>query len=281
MIVYIKGAGDLASGIALRLYRSHFSVIMTDLPEPTAVRRTVCFSEAIRLGKCRVEDVYAVRAENAREALMWLGKGVIPVLADPEARSLKEVRPEVLVDAIMAKKNTGTSIKDASTVIGVGPGFTVGVDCHAVIETKRGHTLGRVIRQGTAIANTGVPGVIAGRGAERLLRASADGIFCAERKIGDLVKKGDRVASVNGVPVLAQTDGMIRGMLPTGLTVYEGMKAGDVGPRGAAADFTTVSDKSLAIAGGALEAILEREAGKLWRREKGNLRIYTAGTEVI
>jgi xanthine dehydrogenase accessory factor len=169
----------------------------------------------------------------------------------------------VLIDAIMAKKNTGTSINDAPAVIGVGPGFTAGIDCRAVIETKRGHTLGRVITEGSALPNTGVPGDIGGYTTERLLRAGAGGVFEALAEIGDEVKKGDIVAVVRrpgepeeGVPIRAEIDGILRGLLPTGINVTRGMKAGDIDPRCERAHCFTVSDKALAIAGGALEALL-------------------------
>ena len=245
MLVVIKGAGDLASGIALRLHHSKFDVVMTDLPVPLAVRRTVAFSEAIRLGSTEVEDVKAERAENTEEVRDCLARGVIPVLADPEAEIIKILKPEVVVDAILAKKNTGTTKNDAKMVIGVGPGFTAGKDCHAVIETKRGHTLGRVIRHGSAIPNTGVPGNVGGQTIRRLLKAPADGIFHPEKEIGDLVKEGDRVGNVDGVPVT------------------KGMKSGDVDPRGATVDHLTVSDKATSIGGGVLEAILSYAGDRL------------------
>lgn len=256
MLVVIKGAGDLASGIALRLHRSRFDIIMTDLPVPTAVRRTVAFSEAIRLGSACVEDVKAERAESAAEAYDCLSRGVIPVIPDPEAEIIQSVKPDVVVDAIIAKRNTGTRIDDAPLVIGVGPGFTAGADCDVVIETMRGHTLGRVIRTGAAIPNTGVPGVIGGQSINRLIRASADGTFHPEKEIGDIVKEGEQVANVDGVPVFSHTGGIIRGMLQDGITVREGMKSGDVDPRGEGVDYMTVSDKASAIGGGVLEAIM-------------------------
>ena len=264
-LVWIKGAGDLASGIALRLMHSGFRIMMTDLPEPTSVRRTVCFSEAIRLGRCRVEDVCAVRANDVSTIRNLLGSAqqpqtAIPVIPDPEGTLAASFHPDVIVDAIIAKKNLGTKITDAPIVIGVGPGFTAGSDCHAVIETKRGHTLGRVIRDGSAIPNTGIPGNIGGFAAERVFRASADGIFHPENDFGDLVHPNDEIAYVEtssgNVPVYAAINGMIRGMLPDGLPVTKGMKAGDIDPRGASVDYRTVSDKALAIAGGVLEAIL-------------------------
>ena len=263
MLVCIKGAGDLASGIALRLHHSKIDVVMTDLPVPLAVRRTVAFSEAIRLGSTAVEDVKAEKAENIDEVRDCLARGVIPVLEDPEAEIVKILKPEVVVDAILAKRNTGTSPDDAKLVIGVGPGFTAGRDCHAVIETKRGHTLGRVIKKGSAIPNTGVPGNVGGQTIRRLIKAPADGTFHPEKKIGDLVKEGDRVANVDGVPVYALTDGKIRGLLQDGVPVTKGLKSGDVDPRGASVDHMTVSDKALSIGGGVLEAILSYAGERL------------------
>lgn len=256
MLIVIKGAGDLASGIALRLHHAKFDVIMTELPVPLAVRRTVAFSEAVRLGRTVVEDVKAARAESADEVKKCLKKGIIPVMPDPEAKIIKEMKPDVVVDAVLAKRNTGTSIDDAPLVIGVGPGFEAGRDCHFVIETKRGHTLGRVIREGSAIPNTGVPGNVGGQTINRLIRASADGIFHPEKKIGDPVKDGERVGNVDGIPVCACTDGMIRGLLQDGVRVTTGLKSGDVDPRGDTVDYRTVSDKALAVAGGVLEAVL-------------------------
>lgn len=263
MLVCIKGAGDLASGIAVRLYRSHLSIVMTDLPEPLAVRRTVAFSEAIRLGGACVEEIRAERAENIEDVRSCLARGVIPVVPDPEAAIFKELRPEVVVDAIMAKRNTGTRMDDAPLVIGIGPGFTAGRDCHAVIETKRGHTLGRTITKGRAIPNTGVPGNVGGQTIHRLLKAPCAGVFHPEKKIGDIVKEGERVANVDGVPVYAQTNGKIRGMLQDGVLVTKGLKSGDVDPRGSSADHLTVSDKALSIAGGVLEAILSHYGDRL------------------
>ena len=263
MLVVIKGAGDLASGIALRLHRSKIDVVMTELPVPLAVRRTVAFSEAIRLGSTVVEDVKAKKAGSADEVRDCLARGVIPVLEDPEAEIIKILKPEVVVDAILAKKNTGTTIDDAKMVIGVGPGFTADEDCHAVVETKRGHTLGRVIWKGSAIPNTGVPGNVGGQTIRRLIKAPADGIFHPEKKIGDIVKEGDRVANVDGVPVYAQTGGKIRGMLQDGVPVTKGLKSGDVDPRGASVDHMTVSDKALSIGGGVLEAILSYAGDRL------------------
>lgn len=261
MLVCIKGAGDLASGVAVRLHHSCIDVVMTDLPVPMAVRRTVAFSEAVRLGTASVEDVRAERAETVEDIHNCLNRGVIPVLVDPDAEIINTLKPDVVIDATLAKRNLGTSIDDAPFVIALGPGFTAGVDCDAVIETMRGHSLGRVILKGAAIPNTGVPGNIGGQTINRLIKATADGIFHPEKDIGDIVKEGERVASVDGVPVYALTGGMIRGMLQDGVYVTKGLKSGDVDPRGRTVDYMTVSDKANAIGGGVLEAILRFNGG--------------------
>lgn len=256
MLILIRGAGDLASGIALRLWHSGMDVVMTDLPQPTAIRRTVSFSEAIVYGETKVEDVTAKKAETPDDALLLLKKGIIPVLADPEARCREYLAPDALVDAILAKRNLGTHITDAPVVIGVGPGFTAGVDCHAVVETMRGHTLGRVICEGSALPNTNIPGLIGGFAGERVLRAPADGIFRGVHKIGDHVEVGDIVGFVGNAPMRCTISGVLRGMIADGTPVKTGLKSGDVDPRDEESYCHTVSDKALAIGGGVLEAIL-------------------------
>ena len=257
MLVVIRGAGDLASGIALRLWRSHIRVVMTDIPQPTAIRRTVCFSQAILHGEMTVEGVTARRAETAAEALTLLETGVIPVLPDPEGACIPLLRPDAVVDAILAKRNLGTRITDAPVVIGVGPGFTAGVDCHAVVETMRGHYQGRVIHDGAAIPNTGIPGLIGGFAGERVLRAPVEGVFHQLLEIGAQVKMGDVAATVDGVPMACTLDGVLRGILADGTPVFKGMKAGDIDPRGEAAHCYSASDKALAVGGGVLEALLD------------------------
>ncbi len=256
MLVYIRGAGDLASGIALRLFHSGMEVVMSDLPVPTSVRRTVCFSEAIRLGRTQVEDVTAVRADTKEEIMKALQESKIPVVPDPSGEICRSLPPNAEVDAIFAKKNLGTAITDAPVVIGVGPGFTAGADCTAVVETKRGHTLGRVIAEGSAIPNTGIPGNIGGYTTERVLRAGCAGVFHSLHAIGDLVTAGEPVAKVGDEVICAKIAGRIRGMLQDGIAVPAGMKLGDVDPRGEAAQYLTVSDKALAVGGGVLEALL-------------------------
>ena len=237
MLVVIRGAGDLATGIALRLHRAGYQIVMTDLPAPTSIRRTVCFSEAIRLGEMTVEDISARKAETPEEALTLAQSGVVAVLADPAGACIPTLRP-------------------GPVVIGVGPGFTVGTDCHAAVETMRGHTLGRALYSGSPLPNTGIPGLIGGRSGERVLRAPADGIFEPRMEIGQLVQEGEIAATVNGKPMRCTLTGCLRGLLQGGLQVHEGMKCGDIDPRGQQANCFTASDKATAIGGGVLEALL-------------------------
>lgn len=269
MLVYMRGAGDIATGIALRLRRAGFEVVMADMPAPTCIRRTVAFCEAIRLGEVRVEGVRARLAHGAAEARTVAGSGDVAIVVDPTAELLPALAPDVVVDAILAKRNLGTAIDMAPVVVGVGPGFTAGVDCHAAVETKRGHYLGRAIYDGSPIPNTGVPGVIGGHGAERVLRAPADGVFDPVASIGDAVRTGDVVARVGGAPMIATIDGVLRGLLAPGVQVHRGMKSGDVDPRGDASFCDTVSDKASAVGGGVLEAILH-VGGALCRPWKGS-----------
>lgn len=257
MLVMIKGAGDIASGIAMRLWRAGINVVMTDLPRPSSIRRTVCFSEAVYRGETMIEEVRARHAENAADALRLLEENILPVIVDPKAESAKELHPDVIVDAILAKENLGTAITDAPGVVGVGPGFTAGVDCHAVVETMRGHTLGRVIWSGGAIPNTGVPGEIGGYTVERVMHSPCGGVFHALRQIGDTVEAGETVATVGGEPLYAKITGTLRGILPEGFEVpREHFKSADVDPRCRLFHCFTVSDKALSVGGGVLEAVL-------------------------
>ncbi len=261
MLILIRGAGDLASGIALRLWRCGFQVVMTDLPHPTAIRRTVAFSEVLLTQTTQVEGITAQKANDSAHARLLLDAGILPVLPDPEAICLSQLCPDVVVDAILAKKNLGTTLDFAPIVIGVGPGFTAGEDCHAVVETMRGHTLGRVYYQGSALPNTGMPGLIGGFSGERVLRAPKSGIFTPCRQIGEQVEEGDVAGTVDGAEMLCTLTGVLRGILPQGTTVHKGMKAGDIDPRCALSHCYTASDKALAIGGGVLEAILTLNGG--------------------
>lgn len=267
--VVIRGAGDLATGVALRLCRARLPVVMLELPEPLAVRRTVAFAEAIPLGRWEVEGVAAVRvldaepARAARAAREAIAAGEVPVAVDPDGALVRELRPTALVDATLAKRNQGTRITDAPVVIALGPGFTAGVDCHAVIETQRGHRLGRVIYRGAAEPDTGLPAPVRGVAGERVVRAPVTGRFTGSREIGEMVAAGavlGEVAPDAGgappVPVVAATAGVLRGLLRSGVQVRAGTKVGDIDPTGDRTRCFTVSDKALAVGGGVLEALL-------------------------
>ena len=254
--VLIRGGGEMASGIAHRLHRCGMKVLITEVGAPTAVRRTVAFAEAVYEGFQTVDGVTAVKINKAEGVHVQWKNGNIPVFVDPSASIREDIRPDVIVDAIMAKQNSSTRLSHARLVIGVGPGFTVGVNAHAVVESNRGHHLGRVIWDGQAEANTGVPAPVSGHTNERVLRVPRPGRFVALRRIGDVVKIGESIGQVNGDPIRAQISGLIRGLLPDGIEVWRGMKAGDIDPRGQREYCYSISDKARAISGGVLEAIL-------------------------
>lgn len=253
-MVIIKGAGDLATGVAYRLNKCGLDVIMTEISSPLVVRRKVSFAEAVYEGTATVEGIQARLAQTVDEALEMLDDNIIPVMVDPEANVVKDLYPQVVVDARMAKRNLGTTIEEAPLVIGLGPGFTAGEDVHAVVETLRGHRLGRVIYGGSAIPDTGSPGNVAGVTRERLLRAPVEGVVVAKRAIGDLVEKGEIVAVIENTPVPAQISGVIRGIIKEGVKVPQGTKIGDIDPR-KDAEWDTISDKALAVGGGVVEAV--------------------------
>jgi xanthine dehydrogenase accessory factor len=268
----IRGAGDLATGVALRLFRSGFAVAMTELEMPTVVRRTVAFAEAVYEGRTVVEGVEGVKAKDASQVADLLERRVIPVVLDPEATARRVIRPVLIVDAIVAKRNLDTRITDAPVVLALGPGFVAGRDVHAVIETKRGHTLGRVITKGAARPNTGIPGEVGGFTAERLLRSPCDGVFRSAREIGDRVSLDETVGHVGDVAIHSQLDGILRGLLRSGLEVTAGLKLGDVDPRASREDCFLVSDKAMAVAGGVLEAACALLGGVHFGRGRGTTR---------
>lgn len=255
-IVVIRGGGDLSTGIAMRLHRSGFDVLVTEIEQPLAVRRLVSLAQAVFDGSVHVEDLEGRMVSGVDEIRQAFRDRVIPVLIDPELKILQDIQPLALVDARMRKKPPKEGLELADFIIGLGPGFTAGVDCHVVIETNRGHMLGRVIRAGSAQADTGVPGTIGGLTAERVLRAPVDGVLKARKQLGDLVQKGEVIAEVAGQPVCAPFDGALRGLIHDGLAVRAGLKVGDVDPRGEALYCALISEKALAIAGGVLEALL-------------------------
>lgn len=255
-LVVIKGAGDLATGVAYRLRRAGFAVVMTEIRQPTVVRRTVSFAQAVFDGAAAVEGMRARLVCTPEEALALARHREVAVIVDPQATVIRALQPSIVVDAIVAKRNTGTRIDDAPAVIALGPGFRADVDAHAVIETNRGHRLGRVIWSGEAEADTGVPGLVDGHGADRVLRAPASGTFVAMREIGEHVSPGDVVGSVDGRPVIVPFDGCLRGLIHGDVHVHRAMKIGDVDPRATLEHCFTISDKALAIGGGVLEAAM-------------------------
>lgn len=259
LVVLLRGGGDISSGIAWRLHHCGFRVVITEIPQPLAVRRKVSFCEAVYDGKAEVEGVKAVLMSAAKDADGAWNRGEIPVIVDPECRIKRVLNPQVLVDATLAKRNLGTSIHDAPLVIAVGPGFEAGKDCHYVVETNRGHYLGRLLVSGSAQPNTGLPGPIMGFTAERVLRAPVDGEWKSSVEIGALLKAGDTVGTVAGGAVEAKIGGVLRGIIRQGIMVSQGMKIGDIDPRGRLDFCTTISEKALAVAGGVLEGILRRQ----------------------
>lgn len=247
----------MASAVAWRIYMSNIrNVLMLETASPLAVRREVSFCEAVHEGRKTVEGVEALKIDDfdgMRKA--WI-QGKIAVAIDPDWKLLDHVQANVVVDAILAKKNTGSHVKEAPLVIGLGPGFVAGKDVHLVVETNRGHNLGRIITFGHAEPNTGIPGPIEGYTEERVLRAPCDGVFKTRLSIGCQVKSGDAIGTVEGETVLARIDGVIRGLIRSPNSVDRGLKVGDIDPRGRAGYCTTISEKGRAIAGAVLEAIL-------------------------
>lgn len=261
-VVLVRGAGDLATGTILRLHNCGFRVLAVECARPSAIRRRAAFCEAVFDGTATVEGVTARLIDRIEQADAVWNAGEIPLIVDEAASCAASCAPTVLVDAILAKRNLGTTRDMAPITIGLGPGFTAGGDVDAVIETMRGHRLGRVIYDGAALPNTGVPGPIAGFAAERVIHAPASGAMTFVRSpepvdIGSIVRKGQTIGFVGGVPVTATLDGVLRGLIREGYPVTEGLKIADIDPRAQEVqNCTTVSDKARAIAGGVLEAML-------------------------
>jgi len=285
--VVIRGGGDLGSGVAARLARSGYGVVVLETAAPAVVRRTVAFAEAVFAGKASVEDLVGElmaagsvedrfetsepgRIAGATGGQIAAERTVVPVVVDPDGGLLRSLRPAAVVDARMAKRNLGTTRDDAPMVVALGPGFEAGVDCDAVVETNRGHSLGRVLWSGHAESDTGIPAPVLGVAEERLVRSPATGTFRGCAAIGDLVATGDVVGTVVSgardpgcarddvarVEARVRTSGMLRGLIADGVVVREGQKIGDVDPRGSAVDPAAISDKALAVGGGVLEALL-------------------------
>ncbi|MBA4391965.1 MAG: molybdenum hydroxylase [Desulfobacca sp.] len=258
LTILIRGAGEMASGVAWRLFQSHFKIVLTEIPHPMAVRRQVSFCEAVYEGSKKVEGVEAVLISSADQVHETWQANRIPLLIDPDLNQALSLKPDVLVDAILAKKNIGTRMHQAPLVVALGPGFRGGIDAHLVIETNRGHNLGRILTEGEAEADTGVPGNIGGYTSERVLRAPAEGVFQTHKRITDLVEPGETLAEVNGIPIESRIKGILRGLIRDKTPVWAGLKVGDVDPRGILENCYTISEKALAIGGGVLEGILRR-----------------------
>jgi len=264
-LILVRGGGDLGTGVAHRLNRSGFTVMITELSQPMAVRRAVAFAEAVYAGSVTVEGVTGRLAQDPMLGMAYAVVDEVPVVVDLDGSVVSRMKPPVVVDARMAKRRLDTRLTDASLVIGLGPGLVAGLDCHAVVETNRGHNLGRVYWEGSAEADTGQPEPVLGAAGERVLRAPAGGVFTGRRQIGDQVHAGDVLGDVAGQPVTAKFDGVLRGLLHDGVAVTQGAKIGDVDPRGVRDFCFTISDKARAIGGGVLEALL---AGiEYWRPE--------------
>lgn len=260
-LVIVRGGGDIATGTINRLYQCGFKVLVLEVAAPSAIRRNVAFSEAVYQGEQKVEDVTCFLAENIVDAVTMLNEGKLVMLVDPEGASIRKLQPMAVVDAILAKKNLGTNKGMADITVALGPGFEAGKDVDAVIETKRGHSLGRVIYQGQAIKNTGIPGMIGGYTKERVIHSPAEGKLRNVKKITDIVKQGDIIARIEtgekSIPVEATIDGLLRGLIRDGYPVTKGFKIADIDPRIDEYDNCfTISDKARCIAGGVLEAIL-------------------------
>lgn len=256
-IIAIKSGGEMASAVVWRLHHARMRrIVILETPHPLAVRRTVSFCEAVHDGNCKVEDVRGVRVSGLDELEAAWSAGDVPVIVDPKWSILAAIKPDVLVDAIIAKRNLGTGLTDASLVIALGPGFEAGIDAHFVVETNRGHDLGRIITQGAATPNTGLPGIIGGYSRERVLRAPVAGKLIWACSLGDLVKKGQVLGKVDGEPVTAEISGLLRGQIRPNGHVPLGLKLGDIDPRGDASFLHTISDKGRALGGAVLEAIM-------------------------
>lgn len=255
ILVVIRGGGDLATGVAVRLFLARFPVLILEVDHPTVIRLPVSFAGAVYEGKVIVEGIEAFLISSWEEAEKIIKLNKVPVLVDPKGSCIKKLSPTVLVDAILAKRNLGTIMDQAPLVIGLGPGFTAGEDVDVVIETERGHSLGRVLYQGQAASDTGVPGEVGGESKRRLLRALVEGKIVPLHKIGDLVKAGEVIAKVEGVPLKAEISGILRGLIYPQSWVTKGMKVGDIDPRGIREYCFTVSDKARSLGGAVLEAM--------------------------
>ena len=254
-IVVIRGGGDIATGVAQKIYRSGFKVLLLETEKPTAIRRSVALCEAIYDGRAAVEDLTCLQIASLSDIDRSYKENSVPIIIDPSGESISRLKPAAVIDAILAKQNMGTHMGMAPVTIGLGPGFCAGVDTHAVIETMRGHGLGRLILSGRAQPDTGVPGEIAGKSEQRVIYSSSAGEIRHIRNIGDILDAGETICKIAGEAVIAPFRGLLRGLLREGLHVSGGMKIADIDPR-LNVDWRTISDKARCIGGAALEAFL-------------------------
>lgn len=263
-LIIVRGGGDLATGTIFKLYKCGFPVLVLETAKPSAIRRNASFSEAVYEGQQTVEDVTCYLADSLEDSEEMLAEGKLTMLVDPKGEAIARLKPLAVVDAILAKKNLGTNRSLSPITVALGPGFEAGIDVDAVVETQRGHNLGRVLLRGKAAPNTGIPGMIGGYGKERVIYSPAAGILRNVCRITDTVKKGQTIALIETqtgtVPVPAALDGLLRGLIRDGYPVREGFKIADIDPRSEQYhNCFTISDKSRCIAGGVLEAILQRK----------------------
>lgn len=255
-LVIVRSGGDIASGIIYRLFMAGYKVVVLEVEKPSTIRRTVSFGEAVYSKSIEIEGLKGVLANDIQEIFNILDDGNIPVYVDPKGEIIQDLKPLAVVDSILAKRNLGMNINMAPITIGIGPGFEAGKDVDLVVESKRGHFLGRVLYKGKAVENTGIPGAVLGYKEERVVRASANGVAKPLYNIGDMVEKGDIICTIGTNKVIAQITGILRGMIKEGFKVEKGFKIGDIDPRGDSDYVYTISDKAMAVAGGVLEGIL-------------------------
>lgn len=260
--VLVKGAGDLATGVIQALYQAGFEVIATEIPDPSCIRTEVAFASAVAEGEKTIDGITAVRTDSLEEAAAILARDQVPILIDPTLTKLEEIQPEVFVDAVIAKRNTGTTMHLAPLVIALGPGFTAGVDCHAVIETMRGESLGRIFTEkgSTALPDTGAPGLIAGEDVRRVIHAPASGTLKRIRQIGDIVEKDEVIAMIGDAEVRSTLNGTLRGLIQDGFEVKNGLKIADVDPRPDPRLAFAISDKAQTLGQAVIKAITTLKA---------------------
>jgi len=257
-LIIIRGGGDLATGVAVRLHRCGFDIVVLEVQQPLAVRRRVAFAEAVYSGEIEIGGVRSVFVSDSEQIPHLRSGHVVPVLVDPTASLCAQINATALVDGRMRKTPPETTLDPSLFTIGLGPGFTAGVNCHVVIETNRGHNMGRVIWQGGPEPDTKVPETVAGFDVDRVLRAPVSGLLEGGKEIGFMIKAGDEIAHVGGVPVEAPFDGALRGLVHDGVHIDAAAKIGDLDPRGEPSYCFSISDKSLAVGGGVLEALLSQ-----------------------